>query len=367
MTNAGTITGGTASVAFRGTGPNTLTLQTGSVLNGDAKGSTSTGATNNLILQGNGTANNNFVGFQSLDVQAGSFWVLNSNSSVGAAAVNGGTLEVGDGTHSSAKLTGDVAVNANGLLAGQGTIAGNVDVMNSGRSAPGAVAGTAVGTLTVTGNVNFATNSIFQVTANGDGTNSKLSVGGTATLTNGGVRVAAGGTFAPSTQYTILTATGGFGGTTFAGINTNLAFLTPSLSYNANNVFLTLACNNPAACATGGGGGTGGGGTGGGGTGGGGTGGGGTGGGGSTLFGFATVAQTRNQSAVATALDGGPMSSPLTIALLNQIGRRRAAGVRCAVRRSLRQRAQFAGRGSAVRPQRDARSHAAGLLCRRAG
>ena len=261
MTNAGTITGGTASVAFRGTGPNTLTLQTGSVLNGDAKGSTSTGATNNLILQGNGTANNNFVGFQSLDVQAGSFWVLNSNSSVGAAAVNGGTLEVGDGTHSSAKLTGDVAVNANGLLAGQGTIAGNVDVMNSGRLAPGAVAGTAVGTLTVTGNVNFATNSIFQVTANGDGTNSKLSVGGTATLTNGGVRVAAGGTFSPSTQYTILTATGGFGGTTFAGINTNLAFLTPSLSYDANNVFLTLACNNPAACATGGGGGTGGGGT----------------------------------------------------------------------------------------------------------
>ena len=81
---------------FSGTGPNTLTLQTGSVLNGDAMGSTSTGATNNLILQGNGTANNNFVGFQSLDVQANSIWVLNGNSSVGAAATQRRTLEVGD-------------------------------------------------------------------------------------------------------------------------------------------------------------------------------------------------------------------------------------------------------------------------------
>ena len=79
----------------------TLTLQTGSVLNGDALGSTSTGATNNLILQGNGTANNNFVGFQSLDVQANSSWFLNGNASVGAAAINGGLL-LGDANHAGA-------------------------------------------------------------------------------------------------------------------------------------------------------------------------------------------------------------------------------------------------------------------------
>ena len=63
VTNAGTITGtGGTSVAFNGTGTNTLTLQTGSVLNGDAVGSTASGATNNLILQGRGRADNNFVG-----------------------------------------------------------------------------------------------------------------------------------------------------------------------------------------------------------------------------------------------------------------------------------------------------------------
>ena len=72
----------------------------------------------------------------------------------------------------------------------------------------------------------------------------------------------------------------------------------------ANNVFLTLACNNPTACtavaaaavrAAHGGGGT-----------------------ASTGFGFASVTQTRNQNAVATALDGGPVSNPLIIAVLNQ-------------------------------------------------
>ena len=99
----------------------------------------------------------------------------------------------------------------------------------------------------------------------------------------------------------VLTTTdfNGLGGTTFASVTTNLAFLTPSLSYTANDVSLTLAT---AAGGTGdpGGGGTTGGGT------------------ASTGFGFASVAQTRNQAAVATALDRGPVSNPLIIAVLNQ-------------------------------------------------
>src|SRR4029077_14307350 len=57
----------------------------------------------------------------------------------------------------------------------------------------------------------------------------------------------------------------------------------------------------------------------GGGSGGGGTTGGGTGGGtASTGFGFSAGAQTRNQRAVATALDRGPVTNPLIIAVLNQ-------------------------------------------------
>ena len=95
------------------------------------------------------------------------------------------------------------------------------------------------------------------------------------------------------------------GGTTFNSVTSNFAFLTPSLSYDPNNVFLTLVCNNPAACGSDTGGGDAGGGTTGGGT-------------ASTGFGFAKVALTRNQGAVATALDRGPVSNPLIIAVLNQ-------------------------------------------------
>ena len=48
------------------------------------------------------------------------------------------------------------------------------------------------------------------------------------------------GSYASSTTYTIVSATGGVSGT-YAGVTSNFAFLTPSLSYDANNVFLTLA------------------------------------------------------------------------------------------------------------------------------
>ena len=307
VTNAGTISGGTAagalSVNFFGAGTNTLTLQTGSVLIGDARGSASTGATNKLVLEGTGTANNNFVGFNSLDVQ-GPKWELNGNASVGAVSLStGASLIVGDVGlgHDNAKLTGDVTVNNAATLSGRGTIAGNVNLMSGG-----VLTDLGVGfTLRVTGNVTFQNSSIYIVDVNASGQTGRLAVGGTATLSGGSVLVLAGGTFAPSTQYTILSAAGGLGGTMFGGVTSNLAFLTPTLTHGTNDVTLTLACNNPGACNSG--------------TSGGGTAGGGTGtGGGNTLFGFASVAQTPNQSAVASALDGGPTSNRLVTAVLNQ-------------------------------------------------
>ena len=54
--------------------------------------------------------------------------------------------------------------------------------------------------------------------------------------------VAASGSYAPSTTYTIVNATGGVSGS-FSNVSSNFAFLTPSLSYDANNVFLTLTTN----------------------------------------------------------------------------------------------------------------------------
>ncbi len=309
ITNAGTITGGTNSVKFTGTGTNTLILQTGSVLIGEALGSTAAGATNKLILQGSGTVDNLLTGFNTLDVEASGAWVWNSNSAIDATTVNSGTLVVDN------VLASPVTVNSGGTLAGHGIISGDISVASGGTVAPGAAV--PFSTLNASGNVSFQPGSVFRVNADATGKNDKLAVTGSATLTGGTVNVLAGGSFAPSssTPYTILTTTNvnGLGGTTFASVTTNLAFLTPSLSYTANDVTLTLAT------ATGGTGDPGGGDPGGGGTGGG-TTGGGTGGGGtaSTGFGFAAVTQTRNQRAVATALDRGPVSNPLIIAVLNQ-------------------------------------------------
>ena len=312
ITNAGTITGGTNSVIFNGAGTSTLILQTGSVLTGDAVGSSFTGATNKLILQGSGSVDNHFTAFNTLDVNASGAWVWNSNSAIGATAVNSGSLVVDN------VLASPVSVNSGGTLAGHGIISGDISVASGGTVAPGAAV--PFSTLNVLGNVSFQSGSIFRVNADATGKNDKLAVTGSATLTGGTVNVPAGGSFAPSslTTYKILTTSSvnGLGGTTFASVTTNLAFLTPSLSYTANDVTLTLAT------ATGGTGDPGGGGTGGDPTGGGGTGdpgGGGTGGGtASTGFGFAKVALTRNQRAVATALDRGPVSNPLIIAVLNQ-------------------------------------------------
>jgi adhesin HecA-like repeat protein len=94
VTNAGTISGSIASVEFAGAGANTLTLETGSTLIGDAIGSTASGATNALVLEGHGTANNNFDNFNTLTVQANGNWTLGGSSKFGATAVSSGTLVV---------------------------------------------------------------------------------------------------------------------------------------------------------------------------------------------------------------------------------------------------------------------------------
>jgi outer membrane autotransporter protein len=270
--NAGTIAGGTASVQFTGAGTNTLILQTGSVLSGNAVGSTATGGTNNLILQGHGTASNGFLNFNTLDVQASGSWLWNTNATIGATNVSSGTLVV-DG-----ELTSPVMVNSVGTLAGNGTVTGNVSVASGATIAPGSAV--PFSTLNVNGNVNFAAGSSYRVAVNPTGQNDKLAATGIGTLTGATVNVLAqNAVFPPATQYTILTAAGGLGGTTFSGVTSNLFFLTPSLSYDANDVFLTLKFNNNA---------------------------------------FHDAAQTPNQAAVGSALDASPKNSSLVTTLLNQ-------------------------------------------------
>ncbi|NEU14887.1 autotransporter domain-containing protein [Methylobacterium sp. BTF04] len=154
-----------------------------------------------------------------------------------------------------------VTVGSGGVLGGNGTVGGIV-ALSGGTVAPG----NSIGTLNVSGNVAFAAGSIYQVEANAAGQSDRIAATGTATLSGGTVQVLAqNGTYDPRTRYAILNAAGGVAGQ-FSGVTSNFAFLTPTLRYQPTEVDLTLTRNDIA---------------------------------------FATIAQNRNQAAVATAIQVG--------------------------------------------------------------
>ena len=152
------------------------------------------GLRSRLVLQGTGTANNNFQQFAILEVDASGIWALNgvfTTTSPESAVINSGTLVIGDGSHPGAQFPGAVTVNAGATLGGQGTVGGingGIAVAPGGTVAPGVVS--PFSTLNDTGNVQFDVGSFFNVNVNAAGQNDKLAVGGTATLTGGIVQVA---------------------------------------------------------------------------------------------------------------------------------------------------------------------------------
>jgi hypothetical protein len=126
VTNAGTISGAD-SVKFEGSGANTLTLETGSVLTGEALGSFAS-ATNALILEGTGEADNNFEYFNTLTVEASGIWTLGGDSAFWTTNLSSGTLNVtGDLTTALTQAAGAIAtVASGGTLELTWTLAGTV-------------------------------------------------------------------------------------------------------------------------------------------------------------------------------------------------------------------------------------------------
>ncbi|MDP3160262.1 MAG: autotransporter domain-containing protein [Reyranella sp.] len=156
----------------------------------------------------------------------------------GVNTFTGGTTVSAGGLLVNGSLASGVTVGSAGLLGGSGTITGSVS--NGGIVAPG----NSIGTLTVSGSFTQNSGGTLQIEANAGGQSDRVNVTGapgTAAL-NGGTLAAqpiAGGIYAMRTTYTVLNATGGRTGT-FANVTSSLPFLTPSLSYDANNVYLTL-------------------------------------------------------------------------------------------------------------------------------
>ncbi len=164
-------------------------------------------------------------------IGTGTLDLTGTDTYTGPTDVVGGTLLV-DGS-----ITSAATVETGATLGGHGSIGGLVALSGS-TVAPGAAV--PFSTLSVGGDVSFQAGSTYRVQVDASGRTDRIAASGTATLGGGTVDVQAGaGSYGLSTRYTILTAAGGVTGQ-FSGLTTtsNLAFLDPALSYDADDVVL---------------------------------------------------------------------------------------------------------------------------------
>ncbi|WP_158811725.1 autotransporter domain-containing protein [Beijerinckia sp. L45] len=171
----------------------------------------------------------------------GTLVLTGASTYTGATSVAQGVLEV-DGS-----IVSGTTVQSGAALTGSGTI-GGLTVASGATLSPGS--GLTVGTLTAIGPTSFAANSFFDVKVTPT-TNDRLNTTGLATIAGGTVQALIGNFNFPNvTRVTILTATDGVSGQ-FAAATSSSAFLTPTLSYDANDVFLTLARNDVSFASVG--------------------------------------------------------------------------------------------------------------------
>jgi len=153
----------------------------------------------------------------------------NSQSFTGITNVTGGTLRVNN------RFGGDVYVSAGGVFGGDAELIGALlDIRSAGVLSPG----NSIGTVHAI-DVAFDAGSFYDVEVNAAGQSDRLDVQNLATLNGGTVRVSAAPDHVLDQPYAILYARSGVVGT-FNQATTALAFVTPVLSYDANNVYLTL-------------------------------------------------------------------------------------------------------------------------------
>jgi len=192
----------------------------------------------------------------------GRLMLTGDNTYRGPTTVNGGLLAV------NGSLTSRVTVNDGGTLGGSGRI-GALTAHHGATVAPG----NSIGSLQVTGDVTFAPGSTYAVELSPTSSD-RIVAGGTATLSGATVALSLENspTLLSATevqsllghQYTILLAAGGVQGQ-FGAVLPNYLFIGGSLDYAASGVQLSVERNDTS---------------------------------------FASVGQTPNQRAVATAIEG---------------------------------------------------------------
>ena len=205
------------------------------------------------------------VGRVSLDGSGTVLLTGDSSGFSGLTTLNAGKLLVGapDGT---GRLGGSLDVRSGATLGGSGVIGSgsgsHISIATGGVLSPG----NSIGTLTINGDLTFASGARFEVEVNPLGVDSDLvRVTGAATLNGGAVaHIGANGRYDPRSTYTILSAASLTGA--FDDVTSDFAFLNPKLHYDygAGTVQMELLRNDNA---------------------------------------FASVARTRNQAATAHAIE----------------------------------------------------------------
>jgi autotransporter-associated beta strand protein len=173
-----------------------------------------------------------------IKVGTGTLTLTNTNTYTGATTIDGGALMV-DG---SIAASSGVTVNSGGTLEGTGTVS-STTINSGGIFAPGN--GTPGASMTVSGSLAFLSGAMYLVQVNPTTASFANVTAGTASLNGTVDAVFAPGSYTQK-QFTILASTGGINGT-FTALDTfNLpADFTATLSYSANDVFLSLAAAMP--------------------------------------------------------------------------------------------------------------------------
>jgi outer membrane autotransporter protein len=168
-----------------------------------------------------------------------SLTLAGTSTYTGQTTVSSGKLIV----NGSIATSSSVVVQNGGILGGTGIVSA-LKVSSGGILAPGNSIGT-----TYAASASFDAGSIYDVEVNGGGNSDVLSVTGTTTITGGKVVVLPFPDYAVNTPYTIITSGGAVSGQFDEVDFTGSLFQKGVLTYDTNNVYLTIVQGSFASLA----------------------------------------------------------------------------------------------------------------------
>lgn len=203
------------------------TASTGSLVEGGV-------GTDTLTLQGSGTLDaSTYDGFE-IGVVEGDNWTVNGAVDLTEINLVSGLLQFNDAVSTNSLTVASGAQLVATDISGSVSNAGTYSIGGNGSLAAGVINGDFVNT----------TSGVLVFDALDSGLSDTLVISGTATLEGGELMTLSNdAAWSVARDYTVLSAQGGLSGE-FATVSSNLAYLTPTLSYTNTDVQLSLTRRN---------------------------------------------------------------------------------------------------------------------------